>query len=203
MSSCFSIPAIKWRRARAHWFSEQGGGLLPPVCSMIAMIWLCTGLKVPCFWLHCAGGIVFNSHLFLFSFCWLQSIDLPPFYNGHINAWWLLLSAQPDHVFLSVWILEDRLFFNPLFPTEVISSRNLFVTFTQAELTKLSHLIVPSWSNWKSAKDRAVQTRVWFAHFLDKILTEFQAVLIQWAAQYLQKIFADIVLLGGILCSPH
>lgn len=72
------------------------------------------------------------------------SLDLPPLYNGLSNALRLLQSAQLDQAFSSLWFLEDLLYSNPIFPAEALSSGSLFSVFSQAMLTKLSHLIVPS-----------------------------------------------------------
>lgn len=68
---------------------------------------------------------------------WLLSLDLPTFYNGLFNSWWLLQSAQPTRHFTvhGSWTIH---IFNPLFPSKAISSRNLLLLFTQAGLTKLN-----------------------------------------------------------------
>lgn len=79
--------------------------------------------------------MVFESYLFLLAPGRLESLNLPLFYKGLFKAWQLLQSAEPDQLFFSLWLLEQLLCFNPLFPTEALSSRSLFSTIKQAGLT--------------------------------------------------------------------
>ncbi|MGH0191109.1 UNVERIFIED_CONTAM: hypothetical protein FKN15_056754 [Acipenser sinensis] len=95
-----------------------------------------------------------DCNLFLIDFSRLDKTGLPSFYVNVFKVW-QTVSVEREGSVTGQSLLEEPLFFNPLFPIQFFQSGALCASFVRAGVTRLAHLIESGPPCWISAAQLA------------------------------------------------
>lgn len=113
----------------------------------------------------------FDKHLFLMYLQESDLVDLTPYYKSMLEAWKVFTVSRSPDLSAGTWLLEEPLFFNPLFPSRLLSSACLRSRLLAAGYTKLGHVLN------SSVEVITQRTKVKSARMIQQLVAEVHGTL--------------------------
>lgn len=193
---------------------EEGGQGLVDVCSRVAAFRLQAAKRLlytaelswgpgAFFFLRKMGSLGCDWQLFRMDISRLRTEGLPGFYCSMLKAWGLLKVEGREEAVTRDSVLQECLFFNPLFPEAALQSGLSLHTFARGGVTRLIHLLDMQNRCWKTAVELARDLGVHSVRRCDKLLGGLASCLHPHVREVVEEALARGGLTGSEVLCPE